>query len=263
MDLGLTDRAALVTGASKGLGRAVAEGLAREGADVVINSRSPDALGTAAEEISRATGRRVVPVAGDVSGEAFCTHVVKRAAAEFGRLDIVIANAGGPPPGGVGSFAPQAYRDALELNLMSTIQLTLASLPEMRKNGWGRIVAITSVSVKQPIQGLLLSNTARPGVVGFIKTISRELAAEGILCNVAAPGYIHTDRVESLLVARAAEQGTTKETVRDAIAADIPMGRIGQPEEFARGVVFLASEAASYVTGHTFQIDGGLVQGLL
>jgi len=195
--------------------------------------------------------------------EILDAHLVERAASEFGRLDILVANAGGPPPGGVDDFTPEAYRKAVDLNLMSTVQLTLAALPEMRRNGWGRIVAITSVAVKQPVRNLLLSNTARPGVVGFIKTISRDLAAEGILCNVAAPGFIHTARVESLLATQAEVHGTTREAALEAIAADIPAGRIGKPEEFANGVVFLASEAASYITGHTMQIDGGLVQGLL
>ena len=263
MDLGLKDRAALVTGASKGLGRAVAERLAREGANVVINSRSPEALEATAAEIARDSGRSVVPVAGDVADEAFCARLVERAASEFGRLDILVANAGGPPPGGVDDFTPEAYRKAVDLNLLSTVQLTLAALPEMRRNRWGRIVAITSVAVKQPVRNLLLSNTARPGVVGFIKTISRDMAAEGILCNVAAPGFIHTARVESLLATQAEARGTTREAALEAIAADIPAGRIGKPEEFANGVVFLASEAASYITGHTMQIDGGLVQGLL
>ena len=127
----------------------------------------------------------------------------------------------------------------------------------------GRIVAITSVAVKQPVRGLLLSNTARPGVVGFIKTISRDLAAEGILCNVVAPGFIHTARVESLMEAHAGDRGTTRDTVLAEITAEIPAGRLGRPSEFANAVVFLASEAASYITGHTFQIDGGMVQGLL
>lgn len=263
MDLGLKDRAALVTGASKGLGRAVAERLAMEGADVVVNSRSAAALETTAAEIARASGRRVLSVAGDVADEAFCAHLVERAASALGRLDILIANAGGPPPGGVDDFTPEAYRKAVDLNLMSTVQLTLAALPEMRRNGWGRIVAITSVAVKQPVKDLLLSNTARPGVVGFIKSISRDLAAEGILCNVAAPGFIHTARVESLLATQAEARGTSREAVLETIAADIPAGRVGRPEEFANGVVFLASEAASYITGHTMQIDGGLVQGLL
>lgn len=263
MDLGLKGRAALVTGASKGLGRAVAERLAKEGADLVMAARSRAPLEAAAAEIARDTGRRVVPVAGDVRKPAFCTGAVDQAVAALGRLDVLVANAGGPPPGGVDDFGPEAYRDALELNLMSTVQLVLAAVPEMRKNRWGRIVAITSVSVKQPVPDLILSNTSRPGVVGFVKTISRELAPDGILCNVAAPGYVATDRLNALFAARAEAEGVTTEAIRDTLASGVPMRRIGQPAEFAMAVAFLASEAASYVTGHTLQIDGGLVQGLL
>lgn len=263
MDLGLNGRVALVAGASKGLGRAVATELAREGAHVVINSRSAASLAEAADAIEAETGQAVLPVAGDVSQNQVCREIVAAAVERFGRVDILVANAGGPPAGGLDDFGPDAYREALELNLMSTVQLTLAALPEMRKNGWGRVVAITSVAVKQPVDGLLLSNMARPGVVGFIKTISRELAAENILCNVAAPGYIATDRVTSLLSTRAESSGTTVEEVEQNITRNIPMGRIGDPSEFGKAVAFLASEAASYITGHTMQIDGGLVKGLL
>ena len=263
MDLGLHNRVALVTGASKGLGRAVAERLAQEGADVVINSRSHDPLAATAAEIAQRTGRRIVAVPGDVADPNACRALADRATTEFGRLDILVANAGGPPPGGVDDFDAAAYREALEINLMATVQLTLAALPAMRANRWGRIIAITSVSVKQPVKGLVLSNTARPGVVGFIKTISQDLAADGILCNVVAPGFIRTARVEQLLASEAAARETTPEAILEGITAEIPAGRIGRPEEFANAVAFLASTAASYITGHTLQVDGGLVQGLL
>ncbi len=263
MDLGLKGRVAIVTGASKGLGRAVARRLAAEGADVLVNSRSPDELQEVAREISGRSGRSVVAHAGDVAEEDTSAALVQAAIDRFGRLDILVANAGGPPPGGVDDFQPASYRRALDLNLMSTVQLTLAAIPHMRTLGWGRVVAITSVAVKQPVDGLLLSNVARPGVVGFIKSISRELAGDGILCNVVAPGFIHTARVESLLDAQARARGVDRDEVLDGITRDIPQGRVGRPEEFAAGVAFLVSEAASYITGHTLPIDGGLARGIL
>ena len=263
MNLGLGGRAALVTGASKGLGRAVARRLALEGADVAINARSAGPLQEAADDIAHASGRRVVAITGDVCDAGVCEELAERTNAEFGRLDILVANAGGPPPGGVDDFEAEAYRSALETNLMATVKLTLAALPTMRKGGWGRVIAIVSVAVKQPVDGLLLSNMARPGVVGFIKSISRELASDGILCNVVAPGFIHTERVEALLAAQARTRGVTRTESLAAITAAIPAGRIGNPDEFANAVAFLASDAASYITGHTLQVDGGLVQGLL
>lgn len=204
-----------------------------------------------------------MPFAADLTEPGAAEALIARTVESFGRLDILITNAGGPPPGGVDDFVAQAYEDALQLNLMSAVRLTLAAIPEMRKLGWGRVVAITSISVKQPVPGLLLSNMARPGVVGFIKSISQELAPEGILCNVAAPGYIATERVESLIQSQAERRGVSAPEVEEGITRNIPMGRIGQPHEFARAVAFLASDAASYVSGHTFQVDGGYVQGLL
>ncbi len=263
MDLGLKGRVALVAGASKGLGRAVAAVLAQEGASVAINARSPEALTATAKILSEESGQTVIPLPGDLSDPTAAQGLVDRTVAELGGLDILITNAGGPPPGGFDDFKAEAYEKALQLNLMSAVRLTLAAVPEMRKKGWGRVVAITSISVKQPVPGLLLSNMARPGVVGFIKSISQELAPQGILCNVAAPGYIATERVETLLADKAEKSGATIDEVRSGITGNIPMGRIGEPTEFANAVVFLASEAASYVSGHTFQIDGGYIQGLL
>ena len=263
MDLGLGGRVALVTGASKGLGRAVAEVFAEEGASVAVNARNVEALATTAQEIQESSGQKVVAIPGDLTEPGSCERVIEETVSEFGRLDVLFTNAGGPPPGGVDDFDAEAYEAALQLNLMSAVRLTLGAIPHMREQGWGRIVAITSVSVKQPVPGLLLSNMARPGVVGFIKSISQELAKENILCNVAAPGYIETERVENLLAAKAEASGSDVAAVRAGITSAIPMGRIGRPREFANGVAFLASEAASYVSGHTFQIDGGYIQGLL
>jgi 3-oxoacyl-[acyl-carrier protein] reductase len=263
MDLGLEKRVALVTGASRGLGRAVAERLAREGARVALNARTSDTLEATAAKIARDTGAETLALAGDVRGEDAPRSLIQACLDRWGRFDILVANAGGPPAGEIDDLEAKSYLEALELNLLSTIHLTRAALPAMRRNGWGRVIAITSVSVKQPVPGLLLSNVARPGVIGFIKSIARDLAPEGILCNAVAPGYIATDRVEELVAGAADARGVSLDEVRSGLTADIPMGRLGQPGEFADAVAFLASERASYITGHTLQVDGGYVRGLL
>lgn len=263
MDLGLSGRAAIVTGASRGLGRAVARSLAGEGCRVVVNARSEDRLREAAADIEEATGTRVVPVAGDVRDEATARRLVETATGELGRLDVLVTNAGGPPSGGFADMEPADYEEALELNLLSAVRLVHAAVPVMKEAGWGRIVAITSVSVKQPIPGLLLSNVARPGVVGFIKSIAAELAPHGILCNCVAPGYMATERVEELLRDRAEASGRSVEEIREEQAAAVPIGRIGDPAELGDVVAFLASERAAYLTGLTLQVDGGYVKGLL
>lgn len=263
MDLGLSGRAAIVAGASRGLGRAVARSLAGEGCRVVVNARSEDRLREAAADIEEATGARVVPVAGDIRDEDTARRLVETATGELGRLDVLVTNAGGPPSGGFADMEPADYEEALELNLLSAVRLVHAAVPVMKEAGWGRIVAITSVSVKQPIPGLLLSNVARPGVVGFIKSIAAELAPHGILCNCVAPGYMATERVEELLRDRAEASGRSVEEIREEQAAAVPIGRIGDPAELGDVVAFLASERASYLTGLTLQVDGGYVKGLL
>lgn len=263
MDLGLDGRVALVTGSSRGLGRAIARELALEGAGVVINARDEAELRSTATALEDASGSAVVPVAGDVTDEATPGRLVRAALDELGRLDILVANAGGPPAGGFDDFDADAYREAVELNFLSTVRLTRAAVPPMRERGWGRVVALTSVTVKEPIDGLLLSNVARPGVIGFIKTISRELAPDGILCNAVAPGYIATERVEELLRDRAEREGRPVEEIRADQAAGIPLGRVGEPDELAAAVAFLAGERAGYITGATIQVDGGFIRSLL
>lgn len=263
MDLGLSGRAAIVAGASRGLGRAVARSLAGEGCRVVVNARGEDRLRETAAEIEEATGTPVVPVAGDVREEGTARRLVETATNELGRLDVVVTNSGGPPSGGFADMEPADYEEALELNLLSAVRLVHAAVPVMKEAGWGRIVAITSVSVKQPIPGLLLSNVARPGVVGFIKSIATELAPHGILCNCVAPGYMATERVEELLRDRAEASGRSVEEIREEQAAAVPIGRIGDPAELGDVVAFLASERAGYLTGLTLQVDGGYVKGLL
>jgi 3-oxoacyl-[acyl-carrier protein] reductase len=189
--------------------------------------------------------------------------LVRATVERFGTVEIVLANAGGPPTTTFATTTPEQVEEAIQVNLMSTVRLAQAVVPHMRARGWGRFIAITGTAVKQPSPGLILSNTARTAVVGFVKSMATELAPEGICCNVVAPGFILTPRVESLADGRAAREGRTRDEVLTEMAARIPAGRIGDPEEFASVVAFLASERASYVTGTTIQVDGGYVQSLL
>jgi len=263
MDLGLKDRAAIVTASSRGLGRAVAMGLAREGARVVICARGEEPLLKTAEEISSSTGSRVLAVRTDVTKMAEVRELVNRCVNEYGRVDILVCNAGGPPQAQFSEVSVDDWRKGIELNLMSTIYLIQQVLPHMKKEKWGRIINMTSVAVKQPIDGLILSNVARTGVVALSKSLSNELAKDNILVNAVCPGYTLTRRVEELAEARSKKDGiSTREVFREWEKL-IPMGRLGKPEEFANLVVFLASERASYITGVTIQVDGGYVKSLL
>ena len=262
MDLGLKGRVALVAASSRGLGRACAIGFAREGADVAICGRHEDALRDAADEI-RALGVRVHAVVADLSHAQDCRRFVESTAEELGRIDVLVNNCGGPPAGAFDSFSPDDYRAAVELNLMSTVQLTLAAVPWMRRMGWGRIVNLTSVAVKQPLDALVLSNTSRTAVVGFAKTVANELAREGITVNTVCPGPSLTDRIRSLASQRAERDGMPYEQALAGYTTDIPMGRLGTAEEVAAVVVFLGSQPASFLTGTTIQVDGGMVRALM
>ena len=257
MDLGLTGAPALVAAASKGIGRAVAEGLAREGARVALFARTEADVRRAAEELRAATGAEVLPLAGDVA------RIVAEAAARLGGLRILVTNAGGPPLGPFDAMDDAGWHGAFELNLLSVVRLIRAALPHMRAGGGGRIVNIQSTSVKQPIDGLILSNAIRTGVVGLAKTLATELGKDRITVNTVCPGRIGTERLMSLLRQRAADRGVTVEQARAAEETLIPLGRLGTPEEVAAMVVFLCSEPARYVTGATVQVDGGLVRSLL
>jgi len=263
MDLGLKEKVALVTAASKGLGKAAALELAREGARVAICARTESPLRAAADEIEKATGGKVLPVVADVSNADDIEKLVQATVDHLGRLDILVTNAGGPPAGYFFDLNDDVWQAAFELTLMSTVRLCRAAVPYMQKNGWGRVVNITSVSVKQPIDNLLLSNAFRAGVVGLSKTLSNQFAGDGITVNSVCPGYTRTDRVTQLNAARARELGIDEKKVERQVTADIPMGRMGQPEELAALIVFLASERAGYITGTTIQVDGGYVKGLL
>lgn len=262
MNLGLKGRVALVTAASSGLGKATAFELAAEGANLAINSRNSDKLSLAADEIRSSTGAEVLPVPGDVTVEEDVRRMVALTRERFERLDVLVANAGGPPSGYFDDFAIEDYRRAIELNLLSTVSLCREAVPLMRERGWGRIVAITSVAAKQPIDHLILSNTARAGLLGFLKSLSGQVAPDGITVNTVCPGFHLTERLESLASKTAEKEGITVEEVLNRIAASAPMKRIGEPRELAAMVAFLCSERAGYITGTVTQIDGGVYKGL-
>ena len=263
MNLGLQGKVAAVAAASKGLGKASALELAREGCAVAICAREESALHATAQEIAEATGARIVPVVADMTRAEDITRFIDTARTELGDPLILVTNAGGPPGGFFDQFDDAAWERAVNLTLMSTVRLIRAALPGMRQAGWGRIVNITSISVKQPIDELLLSNAIRPGVIGLAKTLAGQLAKEGITVNNVAPGYTLTDRQYELARVRAGREGRSIEEIIEASGQNIPAGRIGQPEELAAVVAFLASARASYVTGSTIAVDGGSTRGLL
>ena len=259
MELGLKGKRALVCASSRGLGYACALGLAREGCDLAVSSRDQGHIDNAAARIRKETGAQVHAVAADVSQADAVTKLVDASVAKLGGLDIVIHNAGGPPPGGFSDVDEAKWALAFELSLMSFVRVARAAAPHMRQSGYGRVITIASSSIRQPIPNLVLSNAMRMGVLGTAKTLSKELAKDNILVNVIAPGSISTERIDELDRADAAREGTTVEAIRKASVATIPIGRLGRPEELANLAVFLASEAASYITGAAIQVDGGML----
>ena len=262
MDFGLRGRVAIVAAASSGLGKATAMELAAEGARVAINARNEKQLQDTAAEIQSTTGAEVLAISGDVTDERFVSKLVSETKSKFGSVDIVVANAGGPPAGYFADFNAQHYREAVELNLISTINLCREAVPHMRERRWGRIVAITSIAAKQPVENLILSNTARAGVLGFMKSLSQQVAADGITVNTLCPGYHLTERLKSLASLMAKQEGVSIEDVYAGLAASTPMKRIGDPKEFAAVVAFICSERASYLTGVAIQVDGGAYRAL-
>jgi len=262
VDLQLAGKVALVTAASKGLGRASAEAIAAEGAKLAIVSRSRENVEAAAAAIRERTGAEVLALLGDVADAAQCRDVVEQTVAAYGRMDALVTNAGGPPGGQFMDLDDEHWETAFQLTLMSVVRLVRAAVPHMQEAGGGRIVNIGSSSVKQPIPHLVLSNVFRPGLHGLFKHLSRELAPYGILINTVSPGRIRTERVMSLDAAKAQREGTTPEEVRRRAEADIPLGRYGEPEELGRVVAFLVSGANTYVTGQHILVDGGMVTAL-
>jgi 3-oxoacyl-[acyl-carrier protein] reductase len=257
MDTGLKDRAALVGGASRGIGRAIALGLAREGATVALCARNQDTLDKARDEIRNETGATVLSLICDMSRPEDIKAAVAAAADAFGRLDIVVNNAGGPPTGAFDALDDSYWQHAINQNLLSAVRTTREALPHLRRSGSGRVINITSVAVKQTIDGLMLSNATRLGVIGWAKTLSRELAPNGITVNNICPGNIATERLISLIEDRAKRQ---KQSLEEAVSLEegrIPMGFLGEPDDVANLAVFFASDKARYITGTTVQVDGG------
>jgi 3-oxoacyl-[acyl-carrier protein] reductase len=263
MDLGLKDKVALVAAASRGLGRAVAEELAAEGAALVLCARDQNTLAETAATIADQSGAHVLAVPTDVTDHDQLKRLVESGIERFGRIDILVTNAGGPPAGTFEQITREQWEQAALLTLYSAIELARLVLPGMKKRRWGRILNITSIAVKQPVENLMLSNSLRAGLTGFARTLANEVAADGITVNNILPGYTRTERLEDLAVMMAEKQGISASEFRSRWEAEIPMRRLGEPREFAALAAFLVSERASYITGTSMQVDGGWIRSLL
>jgi len=263
MDLGLKGKVALVAAASRGLGRAVAEELAAEGALLVICSRNAKTINNTANEITKATGAEVLALAADVSQADDVVRLVRSGIERFDRIDILVTNSGGPPAGQFESFRQEDWEAATRLLLFSAVELARNVLPGMKERRWGRILNITSIAVKQPVENLILSNSLRAAVTGFARTLANEVAPLGITVNNIMPGYTRTERVEELSRMMAEKEGISPAEFVARWEKEIPMRRLGEPREFAALAAFLVSERASYITGTSVSVDGGWIRALI
>jgi 3-oxoacyl-[acyl-carrier protein] reductase len=263
MDLGLNNKIALVSAASRGLGRAVAEELAAEGASVIICARNEETINRTANEIVESTSAPILAVAADVSKPEEVARLVQSGIERFGRIDVLVTNAGGPPAGPFESFSLEQWEAATRLLLHSAVELARQVLPGMKQRRWGRILNITSIAVKQPVDNLILSNSLRAAVTGFARTLANEVASFGITVNNIMPGYTRTERVEELSRMMAEKEGSTPAEFVARWEKEIPMRRIGEPREFAALAAFLVSERASYITGTSIPVDGGWIKALM
>ncbi len=263
MDLGLKGKVAIVAASSKGMGKATAMGLAAEGARVTILARGEADLANAAQEVRESWRAEVLAVPADVTKHDDVKRVVRETVARWGTVNILVNNAGGPPPGVFDDMDDAKWQSAFELNLLSTVRLVREVLPHMRKAGGGAIINIQSTSVKAPIENLILSNSIRPGVIGLAKSLSLELGKDKIRVNNVLPGAILTDRLRDVMAGQAQKRGKSLEELQRAREADIPLGHLGDPEDVANMIVFLASDRARYITGVTVQVDGGLVRSMM
>ena len=262
MDLGLKDKVALICGASRGIGYATAEEFAREGASLVICSRDEGAIAAAAAKLTP-FGGKVVGVAADLSTETGLSTAIERAKGAFGQIDVLVTNTGGPPVHAPMEPDWAAYTRASELLLRSVVELTRAFVPGMRERKWGRVISITSLAVKQPVKGLVLTNAFRAAVTGYLRTLAEDVASDGVTVNTVLPGLTDTDRLRSLADTAAKQQGSTREAIYDRYRADTPARRLGTADEIASVITFLASTRAAFVTGQAILVDGGTVRALL
>ena len=263
MDLGLKDKIALVTGTSRGLGFATALTLAREGCQVAVNSRSEESAKAAAENIASETGTQAIGLAGDVSEVGVAENLVNETIEVFGGLDLLVTNAGGPPAGTFESFDEEAWQKAIDLSFTSHVRLIRSALPYLKKSNIPSVLTVTSFTVKQPLPNLVLSNSVRMATIGLTKSLALELGVDGIRVNSILPAWTETERITDLMAFRAKNNNTTIEEETRKQAADSPLGRMGQPEEFANAAVFLLSPAASFITGVMLPVDGGFYKGTL